>query len=276
MTGVAPPPRDAAQSIRRPSSGYTSLVTEFLHLRPEDARLVPWRNGRGVTREFAIWPPGASFERGDFDARVSAASVTQDGPFSAFPGFDRILVVTSGAGLVLDHGDAAPPARIGPLQPHRFRGDWPASATLLAGPVADFNAITRRGSLAAVVRVVRPGEAPQTHRLSRGDALLHVLAGPIAVSRDGTSSVRETACSCATPATGRRSTSPRRRRAASRFSSRSREPSPPAQSPSSPLVIGAVARARNSTQLVVVRTGPFRCASELSSKLPSLCWIVAR
>ena len=39
-------------------------MPEFLHLRPGDARRVPWKNGRGVTEELAVWPPEASFERG--------------------------------------------------------------------------------------------------------------------------------------------------------------------------------------------------------------------
>lgn len=134
-----------------------------------------------MTRELALWPAGASFERGDFDARVSTASVTENGPFSAFAGFDRILVVTSGAGLVLDHGAAAPAARVDPLRPYRFRGDWPATATLLAGPVADFNVITRCGRLRADVTMIAPGQGTQTHRLVRGGALLHVLAGPVSV-----------------------------------------------------------------------------------------------
>ncbi|MBM3986021.1 MAG: hypothetical protein FJ296_10095, partial [Planctomycetes bacterium] len=73
-------------------------------LRAADARRVPWRNGRGVTEELALAPPGASFERGDFDWRVARATVAQAGPFSAFPGFERVLVVVQGAGLRLEHG----------------------------------------------------------------------------------------------------------------------------------------------------------------------------
>src|SRR5687767_10413887 len=41
-------------------------MLEVVHLHPADARLVPWKNGRGVTRELALWPEGASLERGDF------------------------------------------------------------------------------------------------------------------------------------------------------------------------------------------------------------------
>lgn len=89
-------------------------MPEFLHLRPGDARRVPWKNGRGVTEELAVWPPEASFERGDFDARISLSSVQEPGPFSPFPGFDRVLLVTKGGGLRLSHGADAPPADVPP------------------------------------------------------------------------------------------------------------------------------------------------------------------
>ncbi len=74
-------------------------MREIVRQTPADSRRVPWRNGRGVTEEIAIWPGGASFENGDFDGRISKAGVTEPGPFSEFLGFDRVLVVTSGAGL---------------------------------------------------------------------------------------------------------------------------------------------------------------------------------
>src|SRR5258708_2763617 len=62
-------------------------VLQIRQLTPADARRVPWKNGRGVTDELALWPPGASFERGDFDWRIACAGVDAAGPFSAFPGF---------------------------------------------------------------------------------------------------------------------------------------------------------------------------------------------
>jgi environmental stress-induced protein Ves len=91
---------------------------ELRHLTAADVRRVPWKNGRGVTEELALWPPGASFERGDFDWRVARAGVDAAGPFSEFPGFDRLLVVTEGEGLLLRHGVAAA-VRVARLAPHR-------------------------------------------------------------------------------------------------------------------------------------------------------------
>lgn len=155
-------------------------MREILHLTPADARRVPWRNGRGVTEELAIAPDGASFERGDFDWRVSRARVVEDGPFSAFPGFERILVVTAGAGLVLSHGDDAPRARLRALEPHLFSGDWTTRAELVSGPVADFNVVFRRGAVDASVEVLRLGRRRALATVGPGDALLCVVAGALA------------------------------------------------------------------------------------------------
>jgi environmental stress-induced protein Ves len=148
-------------------------VLEIRHLTPADARRVPWKNGRGVTEELVLWPPDASFERGDYAWRIACAGVDTAGPFSLFPGFDRLLVVTSGEGLALRHG-AGPPVRVPRLQLHRFSGDEATTAELLAGPVADVNVLLRRGRVAAGLSVLRgAGREP----LGGGHVFLHLVQG---------------------------------------------------------------------------------------------------
>lgn len=151
----------------------------FVHLTPADARRVPWRNGRGVTEELAIGPAGATFEAGDFAWRVARAGVVEDGPFSAFPGFDRVLVVTEGAGLRLVHGDA-PPTTLPPRVAHRFRGDEPTSAALVAGPVRDLNVLARRGVCAADAEVRAAGR-PSAVVVGPGVGLVHAVGGTVTV-----------------------------------------------------------------------------------------------
>lgn len=126
-------------------------------LGPHDGRRMPWKNGRGETHELLLWPPEARFERGDFDWRVSLAGVDSPGPFSAFPGFERLLLVTSGAGLELDHGEQRPRARLRPLEPYRFNGAWPTQAELVQGPVTDFGLMTRQGVCRGSLEVLRLG-----------------------------------------------------------------------------------------------------------------------
>ena len=152
-------------------------MIEVVHLGPDDVRVTAWRNGGGTTRELWLWPETARFEALDFDLRVARASVTRDGPFSDFAGFERHLVVLSGAGLELEHGDPPRRARLRPLEPYRFDGAEPASARLLAGEVEDLNVLARRGALAVELEVLRLGARRARVALERGQAFAHLVAG---------------------------------------------------------------------------------------------------
>ena len=132
-----------------------------------------------MTAELALSPRGASFERGDFDWRISAASVVEDGPFSLFPGFERVLVVTRGAGLVLTHGAVAKPFELDPLVPHRFDGGVETRARLLADKVEDFNVICRRGRVRAEVEVWTGGVARSLPPVEGEHVFAHVLEGEL-------------------------------------------------------------------------------------------------
>jgi environmental stress-induced protein Ves len=117
--------------------------------RVADRVFRPWKNGGGETAEIAVSPPGADFE--SFDWRVSTAVVAFSGPFSTFPGVDRILTVLEGGAMALSVGgherrlDAA-------CDPFAFPGDLPAAARLEGDGLLDFNVMVRRPLRAEVVR----------------------------------------------------------------------------------------------------------------------------
>ena len=149
------------------------------------ARQIPWKNGLGVTNEIAVWPEASSFERGDFDWRISSATVDSNGPYSSFEDFERILVVTDGDGLALDHGSAAPARRVLPLEPYRFAGAWPTTSELLGRPVHNFNVMFRPDRFTAGVEVLRLDEHEALRRASlAGHTLLHVLDGSVNLAPD--------------------------------------------------------------------------------------------
>jgi uncharacterized protein len=152
---------------------------EVLHLRRSDARRVPWKNGRGVTEELALWPANASFEDGRLDWRISKAKVEAAGPFSCFPGCERILVVTRGEGLVLSHPESSKRRRLRSLEPYRFSGDEATEAELDARPVEDFNVIVARERASADVEVLRLARRHALLELSPGHAFLHLSAGKL-------------------------------------------------------------------------------------------------
>ncbi len=136
----------------------------------------PWLNGAGLTQELALWPRGASLAAG-LDFRISRARVEQPGPFSSLPDVERILVVARGDALELTHSDAAPRARLRPLEPYRFAGDWPTAGALPAGPVEAFNVMLGRGRARAEVETWRLGARRVRTALDRGHAFLYVPSG---------------------------------------------------------------------------------------------------
>ncbi|GAB2878554.1 HutD family protein [Paraburkholderia jirisanensis] len=146
----------------------------------------PWKNGGGVTREIAAYPPGAALDA--FVWRVSVADVAQAGPFSRFAGIDRTLVLLSGAGMLLDEtGDAGD---IGDAQLHthaltkpfdsaRFTGEANIDARLVDGATRDFNLMARRGAASGEIDVWRDAG---THTVTADTLLLFCAAGSLSVT----------------------------------------------------------------------------------------------
>ncbi len=125
-------------------------------LSAADRVATPWKNGGGITREVAIWPPNSKFD--DFDWRISIAEVREPGPFSVFEGIDRTMAILSGL-LELrlpDRAVALDPA----CEPFAFAGDVPCEGIPLSGPVTDLNVMVRRGR--ATARVTRFQSATET------------------------------------------------------------------------------------------------------------------
>ena len=115
-------------------------------IRNADLVRVPWKNGGGTTAEVAAFPEGSTFET--FGWRISMADVASDGPFSAFPGIDRTLIVVEGDGIELDvEGIVYPLDAANPKL--SFSGDDITTGRLLSGPIRDLNVMTRRGSVPA-------------------------------------------------------------------------------------------------------------------------------
>ncbi|MFG3346353.1 HutD family protein [Streptomyces sp. NPDC048018] len=123
-------------------------------LRTRDRAATRWRNGGGVTREVAAGPADAGLE--DFAWRVSLADVAAGGPFSSFPGVDRIITVVDGPGMELTV-DGVPHVVDTPYEPFSFSGDAVTDCRLLGGPLVDLNVMTRRAAATADVRVTREG-----------------------------------------------------------------------------------------------------------------------
>jgi hypothetical protein len=83
---------------------------------------------------------------GDFVYRLSIAEVTQSCDFSAFPSYERIIVLLDGGGFTLQFADGNTHALDVPHVPFRFDGGTPVSCTVPSGPSRDLNLMVRRAA----------------------------------------------------------------------------------------------------------------------------------
>lgn len=148
-------------------------------------RAMPWKNGGGSTAEIAIAPPGASVAQG-FDWRLSIATIDGDGPFSAFPGYDRTILLLAGKGMVLTVAGQAPHALDRPFVPFRFSGETATDCRLLDGRCEDLNLMVAQDRFAAETAIWTAGAAwagsrPETTLVvvCRGEITLAAADGDI-------------------------------------------------------------------------------------------------
>jgi uncharacterized protein len=158
----------------------------LMPIRGADLVAAPWKNGGGVTREVAAFPPRAGLD--DFAWRVSIADVAQAGPFSRFAGVDRTLVLLSGAGMLLDEQDgeqraAKSHALTRALDIARFDGDARIDARLIDGATRDFNLMVRRDAAQGEVDVWHSHAQQSTQRGFSADVvLLYCASGEVALT----------------------------------------------------------------------------------------------
>ncbi len=89
--------------------------------------------------------------------RISLADIDTDGPFSAFPGRQRLLTLVDGPvlGLVVDGETCA----VEPHRPFAFAGDAVVVATVPEGPVRVLNVVVDPDVVAPFVTVLELGRS---------------------------------------------------------------------------------------------------------------------
>ena len=111
----------------------------------------PWKNGLGV--QYEITCDGSLPD--DWTWRLSTADITQDVPFSVFPGVNREFCVADGNGVVLTINGVEHRCESGSIT--KFRGDDEVYATLIDGPMKALNLMVRDGAEKKHLQVVRAG-----------------------------------------------------------------------------------------------------------------------
>jgi uncharacterized protein len=157
-------------------------------LRVSDYVRMPWKNGLGTTLELAREPAGT----GDFRWRLSLASVSSDGPFSAYPDHQRVVALVSGEGFVLNvNGVASRP--LDAAGAHiAFDGGATTTCRLIGGPCTDLSLMVREPGRIMYARCLGVGSS----RVELDRNSLHALfavhgAARVEVPGDGDMSLAE-------------------------------------------------------------------------------------
>lgn len=141
----------------------------------------PWKNKGGTTRTLAVWPPDAAVDAEDW--RVAVSDIGRPGPFSPYPGFDRLLLPL-GAGLRLGF-DGAEPRPVPIFEAIAFDGGIPTTCALDANAAAAglqvVNLLLRRGRQSGRLQA-HPG-AGRVHGAG-GAAVLLTARGGFHLVRD--------------------------------------------------------------------------------------------
>jgi environmental stress-induced protein Ves len=139
-----------------------SLLPGMLRLPAKERRRQPWKNGGGVTSEVCVFPAGSSLN--DFDWRISIAEVTSAGPFSRFPGIDRVLTVLEGELELHFDGEQDSCLLTAGSAPLHFSGETPCDGRPRSGTVRDLNIMVRRDTWALEVeRILLDGRLRPLH-----------------------------------------------------------------------------------------------------------------
>lgn len=108
-----------------------------------------WKNGAGLTLQIAIFPTDSSVAANNFLWRISSATVNSKNNFSQFSGYERILMVLSGDGLILNGSPLLP------YEPLEFSGDQLIKCSLMNElPVIDLGIIYNKFKFLAQMKVI--------------------------------------------------------------------------------------------------------------------------
>lgn len=144
-------------------------------LRYRDLPETRWRNGAGTTRQIIAVPSGSTDA---FLWKLSIASILESGPFSAYPGVDRILLNCGPGALALEVNGVQ--RRLPRHEQLAFDGEDDVSAALPDGPTHDLNLMTNRSACrGSLERLHLDGPVPDGIMPDRTMPAGTTLPGPV-------------------------------------------------------------------------------------------------
>lgn len=140
-------------------------------LTPADYLSMPWKNNAGTTAEIA-----RDEDQDPYRWRLSLAPVLAAGPFSKFQGYQRLLSVVEGNGLLIRGKGGEKKLLVGEVQ--HFAGDESTEASLCDGPIKDIGLIYRPERVRAEMKVVDfPRNRPRSFAFRRHNVFFYSAAG---------------------------------------------------------------------------------------------------
>ncbi|HEY9169295.1 MAG TPA: HutD family protein [Lutibacter sp.] len=115
--------------------------------KPKNFKTTKWAGGS--TTELYIYPPESNYETGNFNFRISSATVEiEKSDFTMLPGVSRQLMVLSGS-IIVSHKNHHT-VKLNKNEIDSFYGSWETSAV---GTCVDFNLMTKgktKGKISSV------------------------------------------------------------------------------------------------------------------------------
>lgn len=147
----------------------------FEIIRKSDIKVTEWSGG--TTSELFIFPRSADFKLGNFNIRISIATIEVDeSTFTSLPGVMRTLMLLEGE-LLLEH-DGHHSARLKQFDQDTFSGDW---ITRSIGKARDFNVMTKNENYATVEAITLSSGELIVEENSHDIVFIHVLEGEISI-----------------------------------------------------------------------------------------------
>ncbi len=153
--------------------------TQMKLIQYEDYKIVNWKNGKGQSAEIVIHPPHGNISDLSFQWRLSTARISEDSPFSVFPGYNRYLTLLSGKSIEIFLEKTAIKKTISVGQILQFSGDEPAHCHLPTGPVTDLNLIYKKSEIQSEFKIFEVTNKPRSFQVEAQTALLFVLSGEV-------------------------------------------------------------------------------------------------
>ena len=151
-------------------------------LRKDDCQKIPWKNGQGLTSEFAIHPVGANVSENSFHWRLSSAEIVQGGAFSSFPGYERYLALVKGRELQLNFEPSKRQILLQLGKVCRFSGSDSVSSMPNEGPVQDLNLIYSPTHVQAVFESAALKSKPRSFKMTGTVGFVYCVEGSVSAS----------------------------------------------------------------------------------------------